>query len=243
MKVIIVGATSGLGYGLAKMYLEAGAQIGVAGRRVERLDALKAISPERVTIARIDVSEANSEAALTQLIEKVGGMDVYINAAGYGSNNEDLEMDIELASFQVNALGFVRMVGTAYNYFKSVGGGHIAIISSIAGTKGLGPAAAYSSTKKMQSTYIQALTQISRTKRLNISFTDIKPGFVDTDFINASKYFMVMQPEPVVKTMYKAINKKKRVVIIDWKFRILVGIWNLIPRFLWERLPLCSRKA
>ena len=239
-KVVIVGATSGLGLGLAMMYLKNGAKIGVAGRRVERLEELRKIAPDRVSIAKIDVCDIDSGESLLKLIEEVGGMDVYINASGYGTRNPNMAMDIELATLEVNGLGFYRMVITAFNYFKSVGGGHIAIISSIAGTRGLGPAAAYSATKMMQSAYVQALSQQSNYDKLNITFSDIRPGFVATEFISGGTYPMVMKPEPVIKAMYKAIERKKRINIIDWKFKILVFIWRIIPRCLYEKLPLST---
>ena len=79
-----------------------------------------------------------------------------------------------------NAVGFTRLVGCAYRYFANNGGGHIACITSIAGTKGLGPAPAYSASKAMQNTYLQALEQLAISKHHNIHFTDIRPGFVDT---------------------------------------------------------------
>ena len=66
------------------------------------------------------------------------------------------------------------MVGAAYRYMAGHGGGHIAVISSIAGTKGLGPAPAYSATKALQNIYIQSLEQLANSRRLNIRFTDIR---------------------------------------------------------------------
>ena len=80
---------------------------------------------------------------------------------------------------------------------KTHGGGHIAVISSIAGVKGLAPAPSYSATKAFQNTYIQALEQLAYSQRLPIRFTDIRPGFVDTALIAGSGFPMKMKPEVV----------------------------------------------
>jgi len=85
------------------------------------------------------------------------------------------------------------MIGCAYRYFANKGGGHIACITSIAGTKGLGPAPAYSATKAMQNTYLQALEQLAACKHHNIHFTDIRPGFVATPLLKDDKYPLLMR--------------------------------------------------
>ena len=112
------------------------------------------------------------------------------------------------------------------------------VISSIAGTKGLGAAPAYSATKRFQNTYIEALAQLARMQRLNIHFTDIRPGFVDTDLLgDDKKYPLLMSPSKVATSIIRAIERRKPVCTTDIRYRILVFFWRLIPRFLWERLP------
>jgi short-subunit dehydrogenase len=143
-----------------------------------------------------------------------------------------------MRTMQTNGDGFMRMVTTAFHYFKeSKRKGHIAVISSIAGTRGLGIASAYSATKAFQNTYIQCLTQLARMQHLPIRFTDIRPGFVRTALLKAGNYPMQLTPEYTAKKIVKALKRGKRIAIIDWKYRLLVGFWRLIPRFIWERLP------
>ena len=110
------------------------------------------------------------------------------------------------------------------------GKGHIAVISSIAGTKGLGIAPAYSATKRFRNTYIDALEQLSRMHHLHISFTDI-PGFVATGLLNDGKHYpMLMSPKTVAAHIVRAIHRKQRIAVIDWRYRLLVFFWKLIPR-------------
>ena len=103
----------------------------------------------------------------------------------------------------------------------------------------MGAAAAYSATKKFQNAYIDALDQLSRMQKLKISFTDIRPGFVATPLLKSEKkYPMLMKAPDVAKNIVRAIERRKRVAIIDWKFRLLVGFWRLIPKWIWLRLPI-----
>lgn len=112
---------------------------------------------------------------LEQLVKKAGGMDLFLYASGVGKMNPNLEPEPEEVTLHTNALGFTRMVGAAYRYFARQGHGHIAVISSIAGIRGLGPSPSYSATKALQSTYIEALEQQSHAQGINIRFTDIRP--------------------------------------------------------------------
>ena len=158
-KAIIVGASSGIGLEVAKLLLADGWQLGVAARREELLQDLKAVAGERVEIMSIDVTKPDAGEKLLALIDRLGGMDLYFHASGIGKQNRTLEEDIELNTMETNAVGFTRMIGTAYRYFAQQGKGHVAAITSIAGTKGLGPSPAYSATKALQATYLQALEQ------------------------------------------------------------------------------------
>lgn len=238
-KAIIVGASSGIGMEVAKVLLSDGWQLGIAARREDKLLELKAMAPERIKVMTIDVTQSDAGERLLSLIDELGGMDLYFHASGIGRQNRNLEADIELRTMETNAVGFTRMIGTAYRYFAQRGEGHIAAITSIAGTKGLGPAPAYSATKALQATYLQALEQQSRQSGLHIRFTDIRPGFVDTALLNGDfKYPMLLQPAAVARDIVGSIYKRRHVRIIDLRYRILTFFWRLIPNWLWRRFRL-----
>ena len=233
-RAIVIGASSGIGREVAKLLIEQGWTVGVAARRVELLHGIGAAAVER-----IDVTANEATDGLRQLIGNIGGMDLFFYASGIGKQNRELNEDIELATVETNGVGFTRMIGEAYRYFASHGGGHIAAITSIAGTKGLGPAPSYSATKAMQNVYLQALEQQALSRGLNIQFTDIRPGFVDTALLNGDFHYpMMLQPEAVAKEIVFAINHKKHIRVIDWKYRLLTALWRRIPRWLWRRFKL-----
>ena len=237
-KVIIIGATSGIGREVALIYIAQGWKVGVAGRREAELEALCSAYPEQVSAQALDVTKEDAPQKLQALIEQVGGMDVFLLSSGIGKQNPTLETGLELTTAATNVEGFIRMTNAAFHYFEQQGHGHLAVISSIAGTKGLGAAPAYSATKGFQNIYMDALDQLARMKKLNIRFTDIRPGFVATPLLNNQKKYPMLMDAPIVALdIVSAIEKKKRVAIIDWKFRLLVGFWRLIPKWIWLRLP------
>ena len=233
-RAIVIGASSGIGQEVAKLLISQGWTVGVAARRIERMQGIGAVAVEQ-----IDVTTGEATTALERLINKTGGMDLFFYASGIGKQNRELSEDIELATLETNGVGFTRMIGAAYRYFACHGGGHIAAITSIAGTKGLGPAPSYSATKALQNVYLQALEQQANSRRLNIRFTDIRPGFVDTDLLSGDfRYPLMLRPEKVAEEIVHAIKQRQHIRIIDWKYRLLTAFWRRVPRFAWRRFKL-----
>lgn len=239
MNAIIIGASSGIGNEVARLLLQRGWHCGIAARRTEPLEQLRSEYPQLTETETIDITSEEAPERLLQLIERLGGMDLYFHASGIGKQNRDLQTDIEMRTVDTNAMGFTRMVDTAFNYLASHGGGHIAAISSIAGTKGLGPAPSYSATKAFQNTYLQALEQLANARQLNIRFTDLRPGFVDTPLLDGDNHFpMMLRPQQVAKEMVESIERRRHVRVIDWRWRIITALWRLIPRCIWRKLSL-----
>ncbi|MDR3194845.1 MAG: SDR family NAD(P)-dependent oxidoreductase [Tannerella sp.] len=238
-RAVIIGATSGIGREVAKKLLDEGWRIGVAGRREEELKTLQALSPGRVSIQTLDVTREDAPARLQQLIGQTGGMDLFLLTSGIGRQNTELQPETELRTVETNALGFTRMVTEAFRYFRERKGGHLAVISSVAGTRGLGAAPSYSATKRFQNTYIEALAQLAHMEKLPVRFTDIRPGFVATHLLDGSKrYPMLMQPERVAAQIVRALKRGRRIAVIDRRYAWLVFFWRLIPSRLWVRMTL-----
>lgn len=251
-----MGATSGIGQEVAKLLAANGYEVGIAGRREERLVQMAQATPGIVAHRQIDVTKEDAPTELHKLIEELGGMDLYFHSSGIGWENVALDADKELKTVETNGVGFVRMVSAAYNWFaeqkadeaKQRAEGdeqkasdkerkaRIACITSIARTRGLGAAPAYSATKRMQAHYLECLSQQARMRHLNIGITDIRPGFVATDLIAGSHFPLQLKAEDVARTIVRAIERGSEVVTIDWRYRLLVAAWQLIPRWLWVRL-------
>ena len=241
-KAIVIGATSGIGLETARLLWKEGAVVGVAGRRTDRLRAFCDECGARAKYRTIDITDNNAGHELSMLINEIGGADLILFCSGIGSQNPDLVADTELKTVEPNAVGFTRIIDEAFNYFKQKGSGHIAAITSIAGTKGLGIAASYSATKRYQNTYMQCLAQLSHMQGHNIRFTDIRPGFVDTDLLAGSGcYPMLMDKTAVARKLLRAVGFRRHVSVIDWRYRFLVFFWRLIPNWLWRRLKITNK--
>lgn len=239
-----MGATSGIGYATTMLLLSKGWIVGIAGRRMNILSSMQKNNPGIVAIQRIDVTSEDATESLIQLIEKTGGIDMYFHSSGIGFQNQSLDADKELDTVSTNVAGFTRMIDFVFNYFYRHPeiNGSIVVISSIAGTKGLGAAPAYSASKKYINIYLESLTQLCSIRNIkNISIIDIRPGFVRTPLLGENCHYpMQLDVNIVAKHIVKAIEQRRSVATIDWRYRIVVFIWRLIPRYFWVKLNIHS---
>ena len=236
---IVMGATSGIGYEVAKVLAMRGWSVGVAGRRGNVLEKMVAETEGIVAYEVIDVTQPQATVALHRLIDKMGRVDLYFHSSGIGYQNKDLDPDKELRTIETNCLGMARMVGEVFRHFAShpETEGQIAVISSIARTKGLGAAPAYSASKRFTSHYLESLCQLTSIRGIrNIHITDIRPGFVRTPLIEGSNFPMQLEASQVAVSIVEGIEHRKPVITINWLYRLLVFFWQLIPRCIWVRL-------
>lgn len=243
MKAIIVGATSGIGRAITEQLTQKGWQVGIAGRRIGVLQEMQSCNINIIATQEIDVTNDNAVDGLNSLIGKMGGqIDLYFHSSGIGYQNIELDAEKELSTIMTNALGMTRMVIAMFDFYVKhpKQKGQIAVISSIAGTKGLGAAPAYSSTKRYTRHYLECLSQLIHIRGIkNITITDIRPGFVRTPLLKGDNYPIQLDVNDAARDILKGVLAKKSVVTVDWKYRILVFFWSLLPRWIWVRLRIC----
>lgn len=228
---------------MAADFARMGWRVGVAARRGELLKTLKDQFPDRVEYSEIDVTAPDAVERFNDLIETLDGMDVLLYAAGCGWYNPALDPADDERTVQVNVLGFTKIVNAAYRYYKqtaNVSRGRIAVLTSVAGVKGLGISAAYSASKRYQWTYLQALDQLAHQQHVNVGITDIRPGFVRTDLLKngPTDLPMVMSLDYVAPRVERAILRGYRVATIDSRWAVVTGLWRMIPACLWRRLAI-----
>ena len=128
------------------------------------------------------------------------------------------------------------MTTAAYGYFAAHGGGRIAVVSSIAGTRGLGVAAAYSASKRFQNTYIDSLAQLARMQGSKIRFTDIRPGFVATEMAKGEGLFWVMPVDRVVEGIVRAIRRRRSVAVVTRRWRLPAWLIRHMPECIYRKM-------
>ena len=235
-KVVIIGATSGIGRELAMIYAAKGYLVGATGRRLEMLLSLQKKFPARIIIAPFDVTGKENIIHLQRLIEKLDGLDILLYNSGYGELSKDLDWDIEKQTTDINVNGFVEIVCYAFNYFKNQGHGQIACTSSVSSTRGNPHNPAYSASKAYESIYMEGLFLKAHKLKANIIITDIQPGFVDTGMAKGKGIFWMSKPKEAAMQIFKAIEAKKRKAYITRRWWIIAKVMKWMPMWIYKRI-------
>lgn len=237
-KIIVMGATSGIGLQVAERLAQKGHMVGAAGRKHEVLKKLKKAYPDNIETEVIDITESDAPKKLGSLIKKLGGMDTYFHVAGVGYENAAVNAKEDLQTVKTNVEGFVRMIDTAFHFFKDRGhGGHIAAVTSVAGVRGIGPLAAYSASKSFGQTYLEALDQLSHNQHLGIKFTDVRPGWIRTPLLNPLQdYPMTMSLDYASPRIISSLRRPWRTTYVDCRWAVAAMLMKLVPPCLWRRI-------
>lgn len=240
-KIIIIGATSGIGRELAKLYIQEGNRVGVSGRRAHLLEELQQEFPLPVVTECFDVTGEHNISHLESLISKLGGLDILVYNSGFGEVSETLDWAIDKLTTQTNVNGFIEIVNYAFNYFVQQGSGQIAATSSIAAVTPNSLAPAYSASKAFMSTYMAGLYLKSirlkkKDPRISIAITDIQPGFVNTKMAKGKILFWQAPVEKASRQIFDAIKRKKRKVYITRRWIIVAWILKWLPYQIIKRM-------
>lgn len=235
-KVIIVGATSGIGKKIALLYAEKGHQIGITGRRLELLQEIKQQHPQLIDYECFDVTKSGITGNLRSLVDKLGGLDVLVISAGTGEPSKELSWDIDKATVDTNVNGFVEIANWAFNFFAKQEHGHLVTISSVAAIRGGSWAPAYNASKAFQSNYFEGLSMKARKMKKNIFLTCVEPGFVDTKMAKSDGIFWLVPVEKAARQIIWAIEKKKRKVYISRRWWIIAKIMKWTPYWVYRKM-------
>ena len=235
-KVIIIGATSGIGKELANQYIQRGWKVGITGRRKGLLDERKKQGPENVFTACFDVQGDENILRVKDLIQELNGMDLFIYNAGVGDVSSQLDWEIEKKTYQTNVKGFIELVHFAFNYFIEKGEGQIVVISSIASIRGNSFAPAYSASKAFASNYCEGLSLKAKRLKKKVIITDVQPGFIATTMAKGKGRFWEAPVAKAVSQIIRAISQKRRRVYITRRWALVAWIMKWMPWFVYKRI-------
>ena len=220
MNILIIGATSGIGYELWKHYTTTGNTVAITGRRNELLQQQIKDNQDNTVAFQCDIADLSSfDCMLKNVMSKFGHLDLAIICAGVGELNPNLELSTELATISVNVNGWTNAVDLIYKIFENQKSGHLVAITSAGGLQPTPIAPSYSASKAFQINYIKSLRQ--KSKGTSLVVTEIRPGLVKTRMAKGDGLFWVMPLDRVVKEIVKAINNNRRLKIVTTRWRII----------------------
>ncbi len=239
-RVVITGASSGIGRALAAEYARRGATLGLIARRAEVLQQL--VSELRVPAALygVDVRDTVGLArAADDFCAQFGIPDVVIANAGVsaGTSTERAE---DHAVFQeimdINVMGVVNTFQPFIPAMRSAASGTLVGIASVAGFRGLPGAGAYSASKAAAIAYLESLRVDLHGS--GISVVTICPGYIATPMTESNPYPMpfILPAHKAARRIADAVERRKRFVVIPWQMGVVGAVLKVLPRPLYDRL-------
>jgi len=236
-KAIIIGASSGIGKELTKIFASHGCEVGIAARRTDLLNEIVAEIPTKIYTATIDIKNTDiAIQSLAKLIKDVGDVDIIVISSGVGHMNSLLDWSKEKETIETNVSGFTAMAGVAMHYFIQKRSGHLVGISSIASIRGDNAGPAYSASKAFMSNYLEGLRKKVAKEKIDITITDIQPGFVDTAMSKGDGLFWVASPQKAAKQIYQVIQQKKKKAYITKRWAIIAWLLKIMPDFIYDKI-------
>lgn len=233
----MIGASPGIGKGMAKLLAENNYKVGITGRRSSLLLALKEECPERFISRSFDITQTDLISQnLEELVNELGGLDLLVLSSGTGDLNEILEFETEKRTIDTNVTGFTAVADWSFNYFNKQKNGHFTAISSIGGLRGGRQAPAYNASKAYQINYLEALRQRAKYLKIPVTITDIRPGFIDTDMAKGEGKFWVASVDKAAKQIFDAIKDRKKIAYVSRRWRIIAGVLKVLPRVVYDRM-------
>jgi short-subunit dehydrogenase len=232
---VITGASSGIGWELARLLAAGRCRVGLIARRVDRLEKLsEEIRQAGGTAAHAAADVGNREqveAAVRKLREALGPIDLMIANAGVGRPTlcDPINMaDIE-EMIRVNLLGVVYSFATVMPDMLARRRGHLAAISSLAGYKGLPGESAYCASKAAVNTYLDGLRMHLRD--WGITVTTICPGFIRTPMTadNPSPMPWLLEADDAARRIVRALSCRKKVCNFPWQMTLLTHLTRWLP--------------
>jgi len=236
-RAVVVGASSGIGAALARELAGAGYETGLAARRLDRLKALGERLPTETSVAKVDVSDPEEAMdRIRRLVDAMGDVDLVVLNAGVGEGNEALDWEPERRTIDVNVRGFAAGANVAMDHFEARGAGHLVGVSSVAALFGNGAAPGYSASKAWVSTYLDGLRYRARSLDADVTVTDVRPGYVDTEMATGGSRFWEVSPERAARGIHRAIRAEARRAYVPRRWYAVAWLLKLLPDAAFRRL-------
>lgn len=232
----LVGASSGIGAALARELVGRGAHVAVSARRSGDLHA---VAGDRMTAVTLDATDrAAVQAAADEVRAELGGLDVVVWCAGYWKQFDVSEWDADVFArhVEVNLLGLNNLLAAALPPMVRTGRGHVVVIASVAGYRGLPGAEAYGATKAAQLNLLEGLR--GSLARHGVRVTTVSPGFVRTEMTEANEFPMpfIIDAEQAARTIADGLERRRTEIVFPLAMAVTMKLARLVPVRLWGAL-------
>ncbi|WP_205874563.1 SDR family oxidoreductase [Mycobacterium camsae] len=243
-KILITGASSGLGAGMARAFAAQGRDLALCARRTDRLEELKAELSQQypsitIAVSQLDVNDHDQvPKVFAELSEELGGIDrVIVNAGiGKGARLGSGKLWANKATLETNLIAALVQIEAALEMFNQRGSGHLVLISSVLGNKGVpGVKAAYAASKAGLSSLGESLRAEYAKGPIKVSV--MEPGYIESEMTAKSGTTMLMvDNETGVKALVAAIEREPgRAAVPWWPWAPLVQLMRVLPPPLTKR--------
>jgi NAD(P)-dependent dehydrogenase (short-subunit alcohol dehydrogenase family) len=240
MKVVISGASSGIGLALARYYLERGATVAAFARRGELLQQLSLQFPDKFFPYTLDVRDgAAIGVAAHDFMTRVGAPDIVIANAGVSigtltrhAEDNDVFRDV----MDINVLGAVQTFQPFIDKMRESGRGRLVGIASVAGFRGLPGAGAYSASKAALISYMESLRLEMRSSGVKV--VTICPGYIRTPMTDINPYPMpfMLEVDDAARRFARVIERGCSFKVVPWQMGLLGRVLKLLPNWLYDLL-------
>lgn len=238
LRVVISGASSGLGLALAQHYLQQGAHVAACARRADLLQSLSEQFPGQVTCYPLDVRDAAAlQAAALHFIAQVGVPDIVIANAGVSSGTLT-EYAEDIHAFQqvmdINVMGVVKTFQPFIAAMRDAGSGTLVGVASVAGFRGLPGAGAYSASKASLISYLESLR--AELYGSGVSVVTLCPGYIETPMTAINPYAMpfILPADTAARRIAKVIKARKSFAVVPWQMGLVGSLLKVLPNWLYD---------
>ncbi len=240
VRVIVTGASSGIGAALARHYAGQGAVLGLIARRKPELESLRSQLPGEISLYPADVRDSRAlQAAAHDFIARYGCPDIVIANAGISIGTAPDSAD-DLAVFQevfdVNVLGMARTFQPFLAPMRAARRGTLVGIASVAGYRGLPGSGAYSASKAAVISYLESLRVELRASGIKV--VTVCPGYVATPMTARNPYPMpfILSAEAAAQKIARTVARGRAHAVIPWPMALIACLLRVLPRPLYDRL-------
>ncbi|MCB1957007.1 MAG: SDR family oxidoreductase [Rhodocyclaceae bacterium] len=238
-RVVITGASSGIGAALARAYARRGARLFLIGRNHERLTAVAASAGGDARCLTADVGDVAAMQACAEQILEDGTPDIVIANAGVSvgtlaGDRHDLAALSRV--MQTNVIGLAASLQPFVAPMRARGRGTLVGIASVAGIRGLPGSGAYSASKAAAIALLESMRAELRSDGIRV--VTIAPGYIDTPMTRVNRYPMpfLMQADTAAEKMLRAIERQRSYCVIPWQMGLVAKLLRLLPNPLFDRL-------